>query len=124
MTNKNIKERKVMDFKEFKNSYDKAKDSVELEKGKKAHPGANDIKGENLYVRNDANPYQAAGIPHDEEQADHNRKYMNANQVDIFHNKKMSEKDKKTAEELYQNQVVAHHQSAIILDENKNDDAK
>lgn len=117
MTNRNIKERKVMDFEKFKESYDNARKAVKLKDGDKAHPGAHDIKGEDLYVRNDANPYQAAGIPHDEDKANVNPKYMNANQVDVFHNKKMSAAEKKKAEDLFQNQVVAHHQMAVILDE-------
>jgi len=123
MTNKNVKERRVMDFDKFKGSYDQAKKVIMLKKDESAHPGANPIKGEPLYVRNDANPYKAMGIPHDEKIADIN-KYMSANKVDVFHDRKLTADEKKKIDDLYGNQTVTHHQMAFILDESIDDSIK
>jgi hypothetical protein len=117
MDNKNIKKRSVMEFAEFSKAYDKAHKTVMLKDGDKAHPGAKDIKGEVLYVRNDANPYRAMGIPFDDKLADVNPKYMNANQVDVFHGRKLTAEEKKVINDAYGNQTVTHHQMAFILDE-------
>lgn len=85
MTNKNVKQRDVMTFEEFRESYDQARKVVMLPANKDAHPGAHKIEGVDLYVRNDANPYKAFGIPHNEKIEDASR-YSNANQVDIYDN--------------------------------------
>lgn len=72
MHNGNIKERDVMSFENFAKAYDKAKDVVQLPKGKDAHPQTHKIQGDPLFYRHDANVYRAAGIPIDEEQANMN----------------------------------------------------
>lgn len=114
---KDIKKRDVMDFDNFSKAYEQASKLIPLKQGESAHPGAHAIKGENLYVRNDANPYKAMGIPHNEEQSDVNPKYMTANQVDVFHNRKLTPEEKKTVTDAFGSQVVTHHQMAFILDE-------
>lgn len=116
MNNKDVKKRDVLGFDKFKDAYDQARKTVSLKKNENAHPGASPIKGETLYVRNDANPYKAMGIEHDEEIADNNRN-MTANQVDVFHDRKLTNEEKKTIEDAYGNQTVTHHQMAFILDE-------
>jgi hypothetical protein len=83
MNLKNIKKRDVMSYEDFKKSYDQVRKPVFTKEGENPDPGAHKIKGENLYVRNDSNPYKAFGIEHDEKQADINRT-MSANQVDVF----------------------------------------
>lgn len=123
MDNKNVKERRVMDFDKFKGAYDQAKKVIMLKKDESAHPGTHPIKGEPLYVRNDANPYKAMGIEHDEKIADIN-KYMSANKVDVFHDRKLTADEKKKIDDFYGNQTVTHHQMAFILDENVSDEVK
>jgi len=124
MTEKDVKQRDVMDFDKFTKAYEQANKLIPLKKGENAHPGAHAIKGENLYVRNDANPYKAMGIPHKEELSDINPKYMNANQVDVFHDRKLTPEEKKTVTDAYGSQVVTHHQMAFILDESIAEEVK
>lgn len=124
MDNKDVKKRDVMDFDNFSKAYEQASKLIPLKKGENAHPGAHAIEGETLYVRNDANPYKAMGIPHDEEQSDVNPKYMTANQVDVFHNRKLTQEEKKTVTDAYGSQVVTHHQMAFILDESISEEIK
>lgn len=124
MDNKDVKRRDVMDFDKFAKAYEQANKLIPLKKGENAHPGAHAIKGENLYVRNDANPYKAMGIPHKEELSDINPKYMNANQVDVFHDRKLTPEEKKTVTDAYGSQVVTHHQMAFILDESIAEEVK
>ena len=124
MDQSNIKKRDVKDFDKFSNAYDLASKTVQMKQGQSAHPGAHVIEAENLYVRNDANPYKAMGIAYDEKQADINPKYMNANQVDVFHNRKLTAEEKKTVTDAYGSQVVTHHQMAFILDESISDEIK
>lgn len=124
MDNKDVKKRDVMDFDKFSKAYEQANKLIPMAKGENAHPGAHAIKGENLYVRNDANPYKAMGIPHNEELADINPKYMTANQVDVFHDRKLTPEEKKTVTDAYGSQVVTHHQMAFILDESIAEEVK
>jgi hypothetical protein len=124
MDNKDVKRRDVMGFDNFSKAYEQAGKVIPLKKGENAHPGAHAIQGENLYVRNDANPYKAMGIPHDEAQSDINPKYMNANQVDVFHGRKLTTEEKKTVTDAYGSQVVTHHQMAFILDESVSEEIK
>jgi len=86
MTSKNVKQRDVWTFEEFVKSTDLASKVTMLKKGENANPGAHTIKAESTYVRNDANPYKAFGIEHDERQADINDR-MNANRTHIFDGK-------------------------------------
>jgi hypothetical protein len=123
MDQKNIKQRDVLDFDKFKTAYDVVQKVLMLKKDGSAHPGSHVIKGENLYVRNDANPYKAMGIAYDEEQADIN-KYISADKVDVFHNHKLTTEEKKKVTDAYGNEVVTHHQVAFILDENIHADLK
>lgn len=82
MTNKDIKERNVWEFKEFAKAYDEAKKVITLKKGDLAHPGGHVITADPLYYRNDANPYIAAGIEMKEpDQANANSKIMPGAQV-------------------------------------------
>jgi len=82
MDQKDVKRRDVLPFNEFVKARDTAMKAVMSKEGVDPHPGAHGIKGEDLYVRNDANVYKAAGIPHNEDQADINNK-VNANQTDV-----------------------------------------
>lgn len=82
MTQKDVKKRDVLPFNEFVKARDTAMKAVMTKKGENPDPGAHAIKGEDLYVRNDANPYQAMGIPHDEKLANINN-LNNARQVDV-----------------------------------------
>lgn len=82
MTNKNVKQRDVLPYNEFVKARDTAMKVVLTKKGDNPDPGAHAIKGEDLYVRNDANPYQAMGIPHDEKLANINN-LNNANKTDV-----------------------------------------
>lgn len=79
---KNVKKRDVLDFNTFVKARDTAMKAVMTKKGENPDPGAHAIKGEDLYVRNDANIYKAAGIPHNEKIANINNT-SNANQVDV-----------------------------------------
>lgn len=83
MDPKDIKKRDVWTFDEFAKSYDQARKTVMTKKGENAHPGAHTIKAEGLYTRNDANVYKAAGIEHNEAEANVNDR-MNANRVHVF----------------------------------------
>jgi hypothetical protein len=122
MNQKDVKARKVMKFDQFAKSYDQAHKTVKSENN--PHPGMSPMKGEDLFVRNDANPYKALGIPHDEAQADINPKHMNANQVDVFHGRKLTPDEKKKVTDAFGHQVVTHHQMAFILDEGISDEIK
>lgn len=82
MTQKDVKKRDVLPFNEFVKARDTAMKAVMAKDGVNPDPGAHAIKGEDLYVRNDANPYKAMGIPHDEKQANINNT-VTANQVDV-----------------------------------------
>jgi hypothetical protein len=82
MDQKNVKKRDVLPYEEFVKARDTAMKAVMTKSGENPNPAAHDIKGEDLYVRNDANPYQAMGIKHDEKLANINNK-NNANQVDV-----------------------------------------
>jgi hypothetical protein len=82
MTQKDVKKRDVLPFNEFVKARDTAMKTVMTKKGEDPHPGAHAIKGEDLYVKHDANIYKAAGIPHDEKMADINN-LANANGVDV-----------------------------------------
>ncbi len=123
MDQKNIKQRDVLDFDKFAKAHETAMQAVMLKKDESAHPGAHAIKGEDLYVKNDANPYKAMGIPHNEEKGNTND-YMTANQVDVFHNRELTTEEKKKIEDAYGNEVVTHHQVAFILDESIDEDMK
>lgn len=83
MDQKNIKKRDVWTFDEFAEAYDQARKTVMLKKGEDAHPGTHKIQAEGSYVRNDANPYKAFGIPHNAQEANVNDR-MNANRVHLF----------------------------------------
>lgn len=118
MTPKDIKKREVLGFDEFIKAHETASKSVMLKAGENAHPGAHAMKGEDLFVKNDPNPYKAAGIPHDEKKADWNAKNMNANQVDVFVNgENLTKKEVKKLTDNFGGQVVVHHQAATIVDE-------
>lgn len=82
MDQKNTKRRDVLDYNTFVKARDTAMKAVMSKEGVNPDPSAHAIKGEDLYVRNDANIYKAAGIPHDEKQADINNT-VNANQTDV-----------------------------------------
>lgn len=82
MTQKDVKKRDVLPFNEFVKAHETALKVIMTKKGENPDPGAHAIKGEDLYVRNDANIYKAAGIPHDEKQANINNN-VNANQIDV-----------------------------------------
>ena len=82
MTQKDVKKRDVLPFNEFVKARDTAMKAVMTKKGENPDPGAHAIKGEDLYVRHDANIYKASGIPHDEKLANINN-LNNANQVDV-----------------------------------------
>ncbi len=75
--------RRLKDWNEFKKDSEKYQESgdknrtVELKKGEKAHPGANDIKAEPAYTRHDSNYYKAAGIEVDKEH-DNSNNYVKA----------------------------------------------
>ena len=73
MDNKDVRKRDVMNFKEFAKAYEAAGKAIALKAGQNADPGAHAIQGEDLYVRNDANPYKAAGIPFDAKLANINQ---------------------------------------------------
>jgi hypothetical protein len=72
MTQKDVKKRDVLPFNEFVKARDTAMKAVMTKKGENPDPGAHAIKGEDLYVKHDANIYKASGIPHDEKMADIN----------------------------------------------------
>jgi len=116
MDNKDIKRRDVLDFDTFSKAYEQSSKLIPLKKGESAHPGAHAIQAEGLYVRNDANPYSAMGIPYNEDEANINDK-MTANQVDVFHGRKLTEEEKTIVDDTFANQTVTHHQMAFILDE-------
>ncbi len=82
MDGKNVKKRDVLSFEDFAKAQDKAKKVIELKAGEKPHYGIKDIKGEAPYVRNDANPYVAMQIPHDEKIANAND-FIQAKTVDV-----------------------------------------
>ncbi len=82
MDQKDVKRRDVLPYNEFIKARDTAMKAVMSKEGVNPDPGAHAIKGEDLYVRNDANPYKAMQIPHDEKQADINN-FVTANQVDV-----------------------------------------
>ena len=82
MTQKDPKKRDVLPFNEFVKAHETAMKAVMTKKGENPDPGAHAIKGEDLYVRHDANIYKASGIPHDEKLANINN-LNNANQVDV-----------------------------------------
>ena len=82
MDQKNVKQRDVLPFNEFVKAHETALKVIMTKSGENAHPGAHDIKGEDLYVKHDANIYQASGIPHDEKIANANN-LANARQVDV-----------------------------------------
>jgi len=129
MDQTDVKKRDVVSFEEFVKAYDKVKKIIPLKAGEKVHYGMHDIKGEPLYVRNDANPYKAFGIPHDEKQADANQKGMSANQVDVFDGvEAKSDKGKDKATDPKHDKdtkkaakdaaaIVGNMSTAIILDE-------
>jgi len=101
MTNKDVKARDVLPYNEFLKARDTAMKTVMTKKGENPNPAAHDIKGEDLYVRNDANPYQAMGIPHDKKLANINNT-NNANQVDVAganENAEPTKKEIKAAED-------------------------
>lgn len=79
---KEVKKRDVMEFDDFAKAYETAKKVIMTKKGQNADPGAHKIEGEGLYSRNDANPYKAFGIPHDEKTANASD-FANANHVDV-----------------------------------------
>ena len=82
MDQKNIKRRDVVPYDEFTKAYETVKKVVLTKKGQNPDPGAHEIEGEGLYSRNDANPYKAFGIPHDEKTANA-ADFTNANHVDV-----------------------------------------
>ena len=82
MTNKDVKKRDVLPFNEFVKAHETALKVVMTKKDENPNPAAHDIKGEGLYSRNDANPYKAFGIPHDEKTTDINNN-ANANKTDV-----------------------------------------
>jgi hypothetical protein len=79
---KNVKKRDVLPFGEFLKARETAMKAVMTKKGENPDPSAHAIKGEDLYVKHDANIYKASGIPHDEKIADSNN-LATANQVDV-----------------------------------------
>lgn len=97
MDQKDVKKRDVMSYDDFIKSYDQARKTVSIKAGQNPHPGAHAIEGEGLYVRNDANPYKAAGIPHNEKEANANDS-VKADHVDVAgkpHDGQDSDKDPK-----------------------------
>lgn len=99
MTNKDVKKRDVLPFDQFVKAHETALKVVMSKEN--PDPGAHAIKGEDLYVRHDANIYKAAGIPHNEKIADANNS-VNANQVDLFskaNEKETTKADKKAADD-------------------------
>lgn len=70
---KDVKKRDVLPFDKFALAWETVQKVVMTKKGENANPAASEIKGEPLFTRNDANPYQAMGIPHDEKTANINR---------------------------------------------------
>lgn len=96
MDQKDVKRRDVVNFDEFVKAYDKVKKAIPLKQGEKPHYGIHDIKGEDLYVKNDANPYKAMGIPHDEKKADVNQMNHTTNQVDVYDGKAEGKDDGKS----------------------------
>lgn len=82
MNNKDVKKRDVLPFDEFLKAYDTAIKVVATKNGENPHPGAHAIKGEDLYVKGNANIYKAAGIPHNTELANVNDT-INANSVSV-----------------------------------------
>lgn len=91
MDQTNVKKRDVLPFEEFVKAHETALKVVMSKEN--PDPGAHAIKGEDLYVKHDANIYKAAGIPHNEKIADANN-LVTANQVDLF--SKTNEKDEPT----------------------------
>lgn len=82
MDQKNVKRRDVLPYSEFVKARDTAMKAVMTKKDQNPNPAAHDIKGEDLYVKHDANIYKASGIPHDEKMADLNNT-ANANQTNV-----------------------------------------
>ncbi len=82
MTQKDVKKRDVLPFNEFLKARDTAMKAVMTKKGENPDPGAHAIKGEDLYVKHDANIYKASGIPHNEKIADSNN-LASAAHVDV-----------------------------------------
>lgn len=66
MTQKDVKKRDVLPYEEFVKAHETALKLVKTKKDENPDPGAHKIKGENLYSKNDSNPYKAFGIPFDE----------------------------------------------------------
>lgn len=122
MDQSNVKRRDVWTFDEFAKSYEQASKSVMLKKGENAHPGAHQITGEGAYVRNDANPYKAFGIPHDAKEANVNDR-MNANRVHVFTDPKTrvdvitGGKDIGEQSQAALDTIINTMQSAVIIDE-------
>lgn len=136
MDQKNVKQRDVLPFTEFVKARDTAMKVVQTKKGENPNPAAHDIKGEDLYVKHDANIYKASGIPHNEKIADTNN-LANANQVDVqgkehdgqdTTGKKANEKqepskaDKKAAEESAA--LVGNAHAINVIDESKVNEGK
>jgi hypothetical protein len=65
-----------MGFDQFSEAWDTVRKVVMMKKGENANPAASEIQGEPLFTRNDANPYKAMGIPHDEATANINRNVL------------------------------------------------
>ena len=82
MDQRNIKRRDVLPYNEFIKARDTAMHAVMSKEGVNPDPGAHAIQGEGLYSRNDANPYKAMGIPHDEKTANINNT-VNANSTAV-----------------------------------------
>lgn len=114
MDQKNVKKRDVMPFDEFTKSYDKAKSVVKA--NGQAHPGARAIKAEELYYKNDANPYIAAGIKVDPSLANKNDK-ITANQVDVFPHEDVAPTKKEEVEAKNAAEVVIAAASTAALSE-------
>lgn len=95
MDQKNVKKRDVLGYDEFIKAYQVVTKPVATKAGQNPDPGAHTIKGEDLYVRNDANPYKAFGIEHDEKIANASNN-TNANQVDVYDGKAPGKDDGKT----------------------------
>ena len=72
--------RNLKNWDEFKKSaggYNEGGDRARIvatKQGENPHPGANEIKAQDVYVKHDANVYKAFGIQHNEEMADANHR--------------------------------------------------
>lgn len=85
MDNKKVKERNVLDFKEFVKVQENSHKPVMTKKGENPDPGGRPpITPEPLYFHNDANPYVAAGLMTGKEEDANRNDKMNARQVDVF----------------------------------------